>query len=147
MAELREIAHGLRFPEGPVALPDGSVLVVEVRGGALSRVSPDGAVSVVAHTGGGPNGAAIGPDGCVYLCNTGGFAWQELGGLSRPHGVCPEYAGGSIQRVDLATGRVETVYTACDGRPLRAPNDLVFDAAGGFWFTDHGHLWPRQRDR
>jgi gluconolactonase len=147
MAELREIAHGLRFPEGPVALPDGSVLVVEVRGGALSRVGPDGSVSVVAQTGGGPNGAAIGPDGCVYLCNNGGFAWQEIGGLSLPHGVSPEYAGGSIQRVDLASGRVETVYGACDGRPLRAPNDLVFDATGGFWFTDHGHLWSRQRDR
>ena len=57
------------------------------------------------------------------------------------------YTGGSIQRVELATGRVETLYTACDGRPLRGPNDLVFDAQGGFWFTDHGKTRPRDRDR
>ena len=36
------------------------------------------------------------------------------------------------------TGAVADLYTECDGRPLRAPNDLVFDSAGGFWFTDHG---------
>ena len=58
-----------------------------------------------------------------------------------------DYSGGSIQRVELATGRVETLYTACDGIPLKGPNDLVFDAQGGFWFTDHGKLRPRDRDR
>ena len=42
MAEFRVVAEGLRFPEGPVALEDGSVLVVEIRGGALTRVRPDG---------------------------------------------------------------------------------------------------------
>jgi len=145
MAEIREVAHGLRFPEGPVAVPDGSILVVEVRGGTLSRVSPDGTVSVVADTGGGPNGAAIGPDGHVYVCNNGGYAWHE--GMVYPTGVAPDYTSGSIQRVDLKTGRVETVYTECEGRPLRAPNDLVFDATGGIWFTDFGHEWPRHRDR
>ena len=37
-----EIASGLQFPEGPIALPDGSVLLVEIRRGTLSRVLPDG---------------------------------------------------------------------------------------------------------
>ena len=36
------------------------------------------------------------------------------------------------------TGEVTDLYTECDGRPLRAPNDLVMDGHGGFWFTDHG---------
>lgn len=144
MTGIREIAQGLRFPEGPVALPDGSVLVVEVRAGTLARVAPDGTVSVAATTGGGPNGAAIGPDGHVYVCNNGGYGWRD--GEAFPHGVAPAYTSGSIQRVDLARGRVETLYTECDGRPLRAPNDLVFDETGGFWFTDHGHEWGRQRD-
>ena len=48
MAEFRAIATGLRFPEGPVALPDGDVLVVEIARGTLSRVKPDGAIEVVA---------------------------------------------------------------------------------------------------
>ena len=39
------------------------------------------------------------------------------------------------------------LYTACDGRPLRGPNDLIFDRHGGFWFTDHGKMRERDRDR
>jgi len=147
MAEIREIASGLQFPEGPVALPDGSLLVVEIRRRTLSRVSPTGEISVVAELGGGPNGAAIGPDGKVYVCNNGGFEWHDLGGLTLPGNQPTDYAGGSIQRVDPTTGKVELLYTACDGHPLRGPNDLVFDAQGGFWFTDHGKMRERDRDR
>jgi gluconolactonase len=144
---LREIARGLAFPEGPVCLPDGSVLVVEIRRGTLTRIAEDGAKTIVAQLGGGPNGAAIGPDGAVYVCNNGGFEWHDAGGIVVPGNQPTDYTGGSIQRVDLTTGRVETVYTACDGIPLKGPNDLVFDAQGGFWFTDHGKLRPRDRDR
>jgi gluconolactonase len=147
MAEPREVASGLQFPEGPVALPDGSVLLVEIRRGTLTRVSPDGKTSVVADTGGGPNGAALGPDGKVYVCNNGGFEWHEVGGLVLPGNQPADYRPGRIQRVDPATGAVEDLYTACDGRPLRGPNDLVFDRAGGFWFTDHGKMRERERDR
>ena len=62
MAAITTIAHGLRFPEGPIAMPDGSVVLVEIERQTLSRVHPSGEVSVVATLGGGPNGAAIGPD-------------------------------------------------------------------------------------
>jgi gluconolactonase len=144
---MREVASGLQFPEGPVAMSDGGVLVVEIKRRTLSRVAPDGAVSVVAETGGGPNGAAVGPDGAVYLCNNGGFSWHEVGGFTFPGDQPDDYTGGSIQRVDLASGRLETLYTECDGHPLRGPNDLVFDATGGFWFTDHGKTRARERDR
>jgi gluconolactonase len=58
-----------------------------------------------------------------------------------------DYIGGRVQRVDLTTGAVTDLYTECDGNPLKAPNDLVFDATGGFWFTDHGHMRARDRDR
>lgn len=144
---MRTIASGLGFPEGPVALPDGSVLVVEIRRGTLSRVAPDGTVTVVAELGGGPNGAAIGPDGAVYVCNNGGFVWHDVAGLCVPGGQPADYSGGRIERVDLRSGRVSVLYTHCDGRPLRGPNDLVFDAHGGFWFTDHGKIRERERDR
>jgi gluconolactonase len=147
MGELREIASGLQFPEGPIAMPDGSVLVVEIKRGTLTRVTPDGRLQVVAETGGGPNGAAIGPDGKVYVCNNGGFEWHQFGGLTFPGNQPAGYIGGRIQRVDLATGKVEDVYTECDGRPLRGPNDIVFDSTGGFWFTDFGKTRERDRDR
>ncbi|MEJ5254155.1 MAG: SMP-30/gluconolactonase/LRE family protein [Acidimicrobiales bacterium] len=139
MTELVEIASGLRFPEGPVAMPDGSVLVVEIARGTLSRVRAGGAVEVVADCGGGPNGAAIGPDGAVYVCNNGGFFdWSEVEGIGLVPSPGTTHQGGSIQRVDAATGAVEILYRACGDEPLIAPNDLVFDAHGGFWFTDHG---------
>ena len=144
---MRTIATGLQFPEGPIAMPDGSVLLVEIRRGTLSRVSPDGRITVVAECGGGPNGAAIGPDGACYVCNNGGFEWHDMSGIVVPGNQPADYIGGRIQRVDLATGKVTDLYTACDGRPLRGPNDLIFDRHGGFWFTDHGKMRERDRDR
>jgi gluconolactonase len=140
MPEIEEITTGLRFPEGPVAMPDGSVIVVEMLGERLTRVRADGSKETIAEIPGGPNGAAIGPDGALYLCNNGGcFTPREFGDLLFPGPFDPgNYTGGRIQRVDLSSGTVTDLYTECDGRPLRAPNDLVFDAHGGFWFTDHG---------
>ncbi len=147
MTEIREIASGLEFPEGPIAMDDGSVLVVEIKRGTLTRVLPDGAKETVAETGGGPNGAAVGPDGKVYICNNGGFEWHDLGGMPMPGDQPADYTGGSIQRVDLESGGVETVYTECDGISLKGPNDIVFDSQGGFWFTDLGKSRPREQDR
>ena len=146
--ETRELARGLRFPEGPVWMPDGSILLVEIARGTLTRVDPsDGSVDVVAECGGGPNGAALGPDGKIYVCNNGGFQWSEVNGLLLPGNQPDDYIGGRIQRIDPATGEVEDLYTEVDGNPLRGPNDLVFDGSGGFWFTDHGKNRPRDRDR
>lgn len=137
--EFETLAEGLQFPEGPIAMDDGSVVLVEIQRQTLTRVTPDGRSEVIAHLGGGPNGAAIGPDGKVYVCNNGGFNWTTLpGGYTSTHGTPADWKGGSIQRVDLNTGRVETLYESCDGVPLRGPNDLVFDRHGGFWFTDLG---------
>ncbi len=137
--ELELVAQELSFPEGPVAMSDGSIILVETARGTLSRVAPDGAVSVIAELGGGPNGAAIGPDGALYVCNNGGrYAYAEQDGLTIPAGLPPAHVGGSIQRVDLDSATFETLYTSCDGKPLLAPNDLVFDADGGMWLTDHG---------
>ena len=143
----RELATGLRFPEGPIALPSGDVLLVEIERGTLTRVAVDGTVSVVAELGGGPNGAALGPDGACYVCNNGGFVWHERSGRLFPGEEPADYSGGRIERVNLETGEASVLYDACDGLPLRGPNDLVFDGHGGFWFTDHGKHGARARDR
>jgi gluconolactonase len=142
-----KVVDGLGFPEGPVALRDGSVLVVEIEQGCLTRVYPDGERQRVAQTGGGPNGAAIGPDGAVYICNNGGFQWLREPGLLRPGGQPADYRGGSIQRVDLRTGKVDVLYTECKGHKLQGPNDLVFDRHGGFYFTCNGKRRDREVDR
>lgn len=144
----REVTSGLQFPEGPVAMPDGSVLVVEIARGTLTRVRPDGRKEVVATLGGGPNGAAVGPDGKCYVCNNGGFVFgREADGLVRPVRRADDYSGGRIERVDLDSGKAEVLYTECDGVTLKGPNDIVFDDQGGFWFTDLGKIYDRKMDR
>jgi gluconolactonase len=127
------LAEGLKFPEGPIAMADGSVILVEIERGTLTRVR-DGKVEVVCDLGGGPNGAALGPDGAVYVANNGG---SRSGGP--PH--------GGIDRVDLRTGEARRLYDRAGEHPLSGPNDIVFDRQGGFWFTDYGREMGRLRHR
>ncbi len=145
MAEMTLVADGLRFPEGPVIMPDGSVILVEIAAGRITRVAPDGSKTTVATPGGGPNGLAMGPDGKLYCCNNGGFEYLDSNGYLSPHGIAHDYSGGRIERIDIDTGEVEILYKSGDfGCVLRGPNDIVFDASqdggGGFWFTDHGKV-------
>src|SRR5207244_12876831 len=125
--EIRTLAEELQFPEGPVALADGSVLLVEIAGGTLTRVGGDGTKTIAARTGGGPNGAALGPGGQCYIANNGGFEWHREGGHIRPLTQARDYAGGRIERVDLKTGAAECLYRASGGGPLECPNGLVFE--------------------
>jgi len=53
--EFELVADGLAFPEGPVAMADGSVIVVEVAGGRITRCWGDGRKEILAEPGGGPN--------------------------------------------------------------------------------------------
>jgi len=151
MVDHRVVAENLAFPEGPLELPGGDILVTEIRSGTLARVTPAGAKSTFAVTGGGPNGAAIGPDGAIYICQNGGFEWNEtdFGGqlLLMPGEQPADYIGGQIQRVSADGKEVTTLYRSCEGIPLKGPNDIVFDAEGNFYFTDHGKTHPRLRDR
>jgi gluconolactonase len=125
LEDVRVVAEGLAFPEGPVVLGDGSVAVVELRRGVVSRCGQAGDVSVIARTGGKPSGAALGPDGHLYVA-TG--ATEDPADRTRP----------SIQRVDIAAGSAAEVYAECEGIPFGHPDDLVFDETGMFWFTDLG---------
>ena len=134
LADVTLLAEGLDFPEGPVATADGGVIVTEIDSARITRIGPDGAVEVVATCDGGPNGAAIGPDGALYVCNNGG---RYASG---------NYQGGWVDRVEIGTGAIERLYTEYQGRRLSGPNDLVFDNAGGFWFSDLGKTRGRERD-
>src|SRR4029077_4490099 len=160
MSEVRIVATGLGFPEGPVVLQDGSVILTEIRNNRCSRITPDGKVSLFSAPGGGRNGPSAGADGALYCCNNGGSRYVE--GVSMGQGPHPDYKSGSIQRLApaagtaqtaypasrraRATGTAKTLYTDCDGHKLSAPNDLVFDKAGGMYFTDLGKRYARHRD-
>src|SRR5260221_8595244 len=106
MPNVRVLATDLEFPEGPVVLPDGSVVLVEIRGRRLTRVWPDGRKQVVAEIPGGPNGAAIGPDGKCYICNNGGVSWVPAPGTKTTGAAPPPgYIGGARPPVRVAPPR------------------------------------------
>lgn len=142
--ELDVLATDAGFPEGPVIAPDGTVYVVDIHWGRVLRIGTGG-VTAVANPGGGPNGMALETPTTAIVANNGGFLWSQVeGGTWIPIDRAthtnepPDFAGGWIERVDLVTGEVSVLHRDGDGRALRGPNDLVFDEAGGLWFTDHG---------
>lgn len=135
-------AVGLDFPEGPAFDRVGNLFVVNIKGGTVSRITPDGRVStfVTTYDDGafsvgsqataldrasrrqqllGPNGAKFHANGDLYVCEAGR---KEI------LAIAPD-------------GTIRSVADSCDGQRFRGPNDMVFDAEGGFYFTD-----PRDSD-
>lgn len=150
----RTVTEGLAFPEGPVPLADGTVLVSEMAAGRISRIGADGSHAVVAEVGGGPNGLALLPDGSLAVCQGGGSGWSvrpwPYDGpgsvpLFLPTGPSPSAQPVAVLRV-AATGEVTTLHTADErGEPLRKPSDLAVDRHGGLYLTDFGGLQGRTR--
>jgi gluconolactonase len=149
---LEVLAEGLGFPEGPVVASDGTLYAVDVDGARVLRVA-DGAATVVARPGGGPNGMVLVNDRTAVIANNGGFRWTQTGGVRVPLDLAtytnepPGFSGGWIERVDLITGEVIVLHTQCAGWPLRGPNDLAVDETGGIWFTDTGKVRRMSVDR
>ncbi|WP_198416088.1 SMP-30/gluconolactonase/LRE family protein [Cryobacterium suzukii] len=144
--EMTLFAEDLAFPEGPVVLEDGSLMICEIKSQSVTRITADGQKTVLAQLHGAPNGAAFGPDGRLWVCDNGRFSWIREGDWDAPAAETRDYTGGGIIALDLDTGIVEEVYRECDGRPLLGPNDIVFDKFGGFYFTDHGKRRARDLD-
>jgi gluconolactonase len=133
MYEGQIVASGLAFPEGPV-WHEGSLWFTEITGGRISRLTPQGEVEIAGETGGGPNGATLGPDGALWVTQNGGM------------GSGPRTAAG-IQRLTL-DGEVTTAFTTVGGVALEGPNDLAFGPDGRLWFTDpRGAADPGHNDK
>lgn len=122
--------RGLGFPEGPVALEDGSIAFVDLLHAKL-RAYRDGRVREICRLPGAPNGMRRGPDGALYVANNGGIAPLSLEAL---HFAEPMISG-RLQRV-AADGSVADHATELPGEPPWRPNDLVFTPAGDIVFTD-----------
>ncbi|MCC6471898.1 MAG: SMP-30/gluconolactonase/LRE family protein [Alphaproteobacteria bacterium] len=147
MSGIDIIATGLKFPEGPVAMPDGSFVLTEIARRTVTRISARGEKTILADTGGGPNGLAVGPGGKLFLANNGGFDFFEDANGIRVAGQAKDYSGGRIEQVDPVSGAItEIARRANSGFDLRGPNDLVIDRSGAIWFSDLGKRRARELD-
>lgn len=158
MTEIRCIAEGLAFPESPVAMPDGSIVLSEMAAGRITRVGADGSRTVVADVGGGPNGVGLLPDGRLVVCQNGGsefgIGWwpYDFDGsayLFRPVGAAADPVTPQLQLVGV-DGSVHTLATEFEARghrptPLVRPSDVCVDADGGIYITDGGTTHGRSR--
>lgn len=128
---MHTVATGLAFPEGPTALGDGTIACVEMQGGRIARVHPDGRVDPLAELGGGPNGSALGADGALYIANNGGLSMRVDG---RGYWWADDAGEGRVQRVE--SGRVTAVPAAFPGAEPHRPNDLTTGPDGALYVTD-----------
>lgn len=114
-------AEGLGVPEGPVLMPDGSWLVVEMSPdrGCVTRLASDGAIIEVLAKTGRPNGLARDADGNVWIAESSEPALLKL----------------------TPDGRLETFITECNSEPFLFPNDLAFGPDGSLYLTDSGILF------
>ena len=158
MTGMRPLVDRLAFPESPVVYPDGSVVVSEMAAGRITRISPEGATSLVADVGGGPNGVGLLPDGRLVVCQNGGstfgvgfwpYDFEGCAQLFRPVGAAEHPVTPQLQMVDV-DGSVHTLateYLSRSGRTMRLvrPSDICVDTDGGFYVTDGGTTHDRQR--
>ncbi len=130
------IAEGLGFPEGPVAMPDGSFVCVDSYRGQLTNLGADRIARPLAWTGGAPNSCVVGDDGVFYVCQNGGTTgpWRAA-----------EMIEPSIQVV-APGGKAEALITEVDGIKLNGPNDLCFAGDGSLIFSDPGTYSPANPD-
>ena len=144
-SDIRIIATGLGFPEGPVWMADGSVILGEISGKKVTRVMPrrqqdrdrQGRRRAERRRHRARRRA---------LCLQQRRRVYETTPSFLSTGPALDYKNGSIQRIDPKTGETRVLYSECNGHKLSAPNDLVFDKQGGFYFTDLGKRYAHHRD-
>jgi gluconolactonase len=119
------IKEGFSGTEGPLGLPDGSLLFTETQANRITRIAPDGSTAAWLEDSNGANGLALGPHGEVYAVQV----LQPRVGIIHP----PE--------------RRKLLADRADGLPFGRPNDLVLDQLGNVYFTDSGANAQQQQAR
>src|SRR5579875_1434263 len=99
-------AGDLQNPEGPVALPDGTWLIVEggAERGCVTHLSADGRTRREVKKTGRPNGLVVDADGTIWVAESKVPALLRL----------------------TMDGHCDVVATECDGEAFLFPNDLCF---------------------
>jgi len=112
---LETLASGFEFTEGPLWLPDGSILVQDIKAEKTHRLLPDRTVELLRERTGAANGQTFTPDGRIVFC---------------------EQTGRRVSRMAVDGSGVETVVEDWQGKRLNSPNDVVCRSDGKVYFTD-----------
>ncbi|MCE5252510.1 SMP-30/gluconolactonase/LRE family protein [bacterium] len=122
-AELKKLATGFTWAEGPVEDREGNLFFTDNRNNLLYKMPPDGAAEVFLKEAHRANGLYLDRDGKIIAC-TG--------------------APGQIASID-SKGGITVIADSFEGKPFNAPNDLWLDPKGGIYFTDP--FWGRENGR
>ncbi|MCB5188156.1 SMP-30/gluconolactonase/LRE family protein [Methylobacillus caricis] len=123
--KIRLIKDGFTGTEGPLGLPDGSLIFTETQANRITRIDENDNVTTYIADSNGANGLALSVNGELYAAQT----------------LKPRV--GIIHPADKAKVLAEQY----DGKPLNRPNDLVLDKKGGVYFTDPGANGPVKPDQ
>ncbi|WP_080903529.1 SMP-30/gluconolactonase/LRE family protein [Parabacteroides sp. Marseille-P3160] len=111
------LLNGLDFPEGPAIDSQGTIWLVELKGGNLLCFTSEQEIKRY-PVNGGPNGIAIDRMDNIWFCDS---------------------KNNCISRFDQQTKNIEVVCSTVEEEPLNQPNDLAFDLSGNLLFTCPGN--------
>lgn len=112
--EMREVASGLRFTEGPLWHPDGYLLFSDIPASTIYRLDPGGEPVAWRAPSGNSNGLTFDRQGRLLAC---------------------EHGNRRVSRTE-ADGTVAPLATHYQGKRLNSPNDIVVRSDGTVYFTD-----------
>ena len=117
-SRVQVVAKGLQGTEGPIAAPDGTLLLTEQAASVITRIDAQGNRS-------------------TFLANTSGSQGLTFDQKGRLIGVLP-----AARQVATLTPTRTVLASTFEGKPFAGPNDLVADRKGGVYFTDPGTYPP-----
>lgn len=112
--EVRKLAGGFRFTEGPAANAKGDVYFTDIPNERIHVWTVEGELKTFRENSGQANGLYFDAEGNLLACE---------GGNRRVTSIAPD-------------GKVTVLADAYEGKKLNSPNDLWIDPKGGVYFTD-----------
>ena len=112
------IKEGFQGTEGPIGLPDGSLIFTETNANRITKIDLNNATSTYLENTNGSNGLAFDAKGRLISVQT--TAGQTKIGVLAPK------------------GSESVLADSFEGKPFGRPNDLVVDKKGGVYFTEPG---------
>ena len=116
--KVQVIKDGFNGTEGPIGLPDGSLIFTETTANRITKIDKDGNTSTFLENTNGSNGLAFDSKGRLISVQT--------------------TPGNTKIRVIYPKGSEAVLTVNFEGKQFGRPNDLVVDKKGGVYFSEPG---------